>query len=250
VSVARIVQGVREPALGVLSSAHVQLCPQHPGVLGEMEAEDLRKGFPNIQFRLHANVPVLPERMRGEACYYSALTRPYYRELATRSQQLGAKGYSFHAPRNRDATFLDLEAQTQELESLFGHPVAVEGMYPDRGEGYLLSSWSEYARLLRAKMRYAIDLSHLNIVAVHSGRKEKSLVEDLLSEPRCIEAHVSDNDGLGDRHMPLERRPWWWRALGKAVVANPEMVVFSEGNQRPNGRDAKINRAFSRPGAG
>jgi hypothetical protein len=54
-------------------------------------------------------------------------------------------------------------------------------------------------------------------------------VRDMLACERCIEVHVSANDGRGDWHQVCEQPPWWWPLL---QYINPKAVVFSEGNHR------------------
>jgi hypothetical protein len=82
---------------------------------------------------------------------------------------------------------------------------------------------------LESGVPYAIDLSHLHILACHSGVRDDALVRDMLACERCIEVHVSANDGRGDWHQICQRPPWWWPLLRHI---NPKAVVFSEGNHR------------------
>jgi sugar phosphate isomerase/epimerase len=106
-----------------------------------------------------------------------------------------------------------------------GWPVISKEIQPD----HILSRWHEYARLLEEDVYYVIDLSHLNIVAAKSGRYETVLVRELLACERCIEVHLSDNDGSGDWHALCAREVWWMDLLD---AIHPGAVVFSEGNQR------------------
>ena len=52
---------------------------------------------------------------------------------------------------------------------------------------------------------------------------------ELLACERCIEVHVSDNDGRGDWHQVCESTPWWHELLAHVHAG---AVVFSEGNHR------------------
>jgi hypothetical protein len=76
---------------------------------------------------------------------------------------------------------------------------------------------------------YALDLSHLHILATRTGRRETTLVAEMLACERCIEVHVSDNDGQGDWHQVCAEPPWWHPLLPHI---HPHAVVFSEGNHR------------------
>lgn len=94
-----------------------------------------------------------------------------------------------------------------------------------------MSSWAEYGQLLEANVFFAIDLSHLSILASASGDRSMALVQELVSSPRCIEVHVSDNDGRWDQHKVCDR-PTWWSSVLPSIHKN--CVVFSEGNHRSN----------------
>lgn len=225
-AVRRLVDGVEEPLLGRLGTAHVQLCPQNFGVLDEAAVERLRGDFPAVRFRLHANVRVLRQVYRFSASDFSQDTAFYFRRLAEISRALEAEAYTLHAGR-RHCTLGELRCKVQALEDLFGMPVGVEGHYPAPRNRWLLSDWDEYRWLLESGLRFVADLSHLHIVACATGRREERLVEELLACDRCIEIHVSANDGRRDLHRPMDRQPWWWPLLERR---NPKAVVFSEGN--------------------
>jgi hypothetical protein len=100
----------------------------------------------------------------------------------------------------------------------------------------LLSTWADYEWLLGSDLHYAIDLSHLAIVARHERREDVSLARELVSNERAIEVHVSDNDGRADRHTTLVRHPWWWPVLDDV---HPAAVIFSEGNQNAGRRPSE-----------
>jgi len=68
----------------------------------------------------------------------------------------------------------------------------------------------------------------LNILAHRTGRTERGLVQEMMNCERCIELHVSDNDGRGDSHQVCEQQSWWFSLL---AALNPKTVVFTEGNQ-------------------
>ena len=108
-------------------------------------------------------------------------------------------------------------------------PVGIEGMYPAKGNPYLCSSWTEYRQLFDSGVRYALDLSHLNIVVRAERRIDAELVKDMLASPNCIEIHVSGNDGSHDQHRAIVGSEWW---IGLLDQSHPGAVVFAEGNLR------------------
>ena len=117
----------------------------------------------------------------------------------------------------------------RRCEDLFGCSVAVEGMYPARRQDDLLSTWDEYQALLESPAAFAIDLSHVHILVTRTRRLELQLLREMLNCDRCLEVHVSDNDGTSDQHRVCQRQPWWWPLLQEI---HPAAVVFTEGNHR------------------
>lgn len=218
-----------EPLFGTLSTAHVQLVPQTVGQLDAARADGLLAAFPGIQFRLHANVRVLPRHRLADLSTFDA-DQDWFEQAAHISQRLGASAYSAHAGYRRNATLAQVLDNARRCADLFGCPVAVEGLYPDRHRTQLVASWEEYRTVFESGVPYALDLSHLNIVAHRVGR-EDGLVADMLACERCIEVHVSDNDGMGDQHRICHTPPWWYRLLAHL---HPGAVVFTEGNHRSN----------------
>lgn len=216
-----------EPLFGTLSTTHVQLVPQTVGVLDEACVDIFLAAFPNIRFRLHANVRVLPRHRLADLSTFDA-DPDWFVQAARISRRLAAPAYSAHAGYRRHASLDRVLDNARRCTDLFGCPVAVEGLYPNRHDSLLLSTWREYRALFESDVPYALDLSHLNIVAHRYGRND-ALVADLLACPRCIEIHVSDNDGTNDSHRICHSPPWWHPLLAHA---HPETVIFSEGNHR------------------
>jgi hypothetical protein len=217
-----------EPALGPLSLAHVQLVPQAAGMLDESTVGQLLESWPGVRFRLHANVRLHP----GQPIIDLANFRhelPWFVRAAEISALLGAPAYSAHAGCRRDATLDELLDNCRRATDLFGVPVAIEGHYPTAGDKFLVSTWTEYATVLDARVPFVVDLSHLNIVAVQSQSVELGLTAELLASPYRVEVHVSDNDGTGDWHQVCHKRTWWHDLL---PGIHPGAVVFSEGNHR------------------
>jgi hypothetical protein len=118
---------------------------------------------------------------------------------------------------------------TRRCSELMGCPVAVEGQYPTPDDEWLVSSWDEYRQLLDSDVCFALDLSHINILAHRSGRRDDGLVAEMLASDRCTEVHLSRNNGERDSHSVCDQ-PEWWTPLLKHI--HPGAVVFSEGNHR------------------
>lgn len=222
-------QGVTEPLLGSLLTDHIQLVPQSCDVLDEGLAEVLANTWPSTAFRLHANVRVLPRRRLADLCTFER-DRDWFNAAARVHRALGAAVYSAHAGQRRDATLSEMLDNACRCAELFGCPVAIEGQYPAAGEDphkFLVSTWAEYRALLDSGVPYALDLSHLNILAHRTGQRDETLVAEMLASPSCLEVHISDNDGRADTHRVLLHEPWWWPLLRHI---QPGAVVFSEGN--------------------
>lgn len=217
-----------EPGVGRLVCEHVQLVPQNMGQLTEEVALGLKELYPSTRFRLHANVRVLRRHVLADLSNLDDNSE-WFTEAARVNSLLGSHGFSAHSGRRRDATMEQVLENTRRAADLFGCAVSIEGQYPSQNDEYLVSSWDEYRQVLNSGVPFALDLSHLNIVAYRSRRREDSLVQEMLASPACLEVHVSDNDGRGDQHRTCEG-PAWWSDLIKSI--NPDAVIFSEGNHR------------------
>lgn len=218
----------RDPVLGTLSTRHLQLCPQNQGVIDTAFASHLRATYPDIQWRLHANVRNGKTQPWADIADFPQ-SRLYFWQLAYLSHVLKALAYSAHAGRRSKATLAEVFRYTRELEQSFGVPVAIEGHYPTHDNFWLIDSWKEYRMLLDSGVHYALDLSHIHILATWTQSPHVSLVQELLASERCIEIHLSGNNGQADQHRPLQEIPWWLVLLADA---NPNAVVFSE-SRRP-----------------
>lgn len=215
-----------EPCFGRLSNEHVQLVPQSAGRLDDAVVDRLRQAFPATRFRLHANVRVQPRHVMADLSGFT-LHAEWFAQAARISQRLAAPAYSAHAGRRSQATLSQMLDNARRCADAFSCPVGIEGHYPTPQNTWLVSSWEEYRTLFESGVPYALDLSHLHIVATQSGRREETLVAEMLACERCLEIHVSANDGRGDRHDVCDAPPWWYALLaGK----HPAAVIFSEGN--------------------
>lgn len=214
-----------ERLLGKLSSARVQICPQNHGTFDVDIAQEVRRLLPHIEWRLHANVRVDRLYRRVDIADLPQ-QRHYFEALAAVSKELNAPAYSAHAGRRDRASLADVLLNARQLADLFGVPVAIEGHYPTVDDHWLIDSWDEYRMLFESGIPYALDLSHLHILARQTGRYETALVQEMLNCERCLEVHVSSNNGHADQHKPMTEAPWWFPLL-KDLHANA--VIFSEG---------------------
>lgn len=224
-----------DPLFGRLGLDEVQLVPQMAGTLTCEGAADLVRTHPGTRFRLHANVRVLPEYRLADLSNF-ALERRWFDQAARVSKVLGARAYTAHAGRRVNASLQEAFDNCRRAADLFRCPVGIEGLYPSRSEDWLLSTWAEYRQLLTVGVPYALDLSHLQILATQSGQLDLGLVSELLASCYCMEIHVSHNDGRADSHHPCPASPPWWFDLLQRALRYPEhsngAVVFSEGNLR------------------
>lgn len=217
-----------EPLLGALGFSETQLCPQNRGILTVDYAQGLREMFPAVRFRLHANVRVQETRKIRDLVDWRRDV-PYFQALAEVSRCLEAPAYTAHAGRRDQGNLDDVLDAARRAQDLFECPVGVEGHYPTEGDTFLVSSWQEYRELFESGVPYVVDLSHLHIVACQSGVYDLALLRDMLACDRCLEVHLSDNDGAKDQHRVLASAPWWWAALD---AVHDQATVFSEGTQR------------------
>lgn len=230
-AMAFIAGGLEDPLLGRIGRQHVQLCPQHSGRITDETVDYLLATYPDTAFRLHAT-----PRIEGPARHTildaaNIFEHPkQLRRMAEISRRLGAPAYSLHAGKLAHGTLADALENTRRLSDLFGCRVGIEGLYPAPGRKpvWILGTWKEHEQMLDSGVDFALDLSHLNIIARRERNERHDLVTDLMSSPHCIEIHLSDNDGRGDRHQPLGQQsaPWWIPFLPKA---HPDCVVFYEG---------------------
>lgn len=215
----------KDPMLGRLSSERMQLCPQGRGRLDVEFAQELVKSFPSVEWRLHANVQLEYSQRVVDLAHWPT-KRGWFTQLGQVSAALKAPVYTAHAGRRDQATVNQVLSYVREAEQFLGIPVGLEGHYPTRSGVWLFSSWTEYRKLLESDVHYALDLSHLHILATQSGRIEWSLMQELVSSPQCLEIHVSANDGSADQHQLLDGPTWWLPLLSQA---NSDAVIFSEG---------------------
>ena len=156
--------------------------------------------------------------------------RDWFLQAGRVSRHLGASVYTAHAGRRRNASLDRVLDNTRRAADLFGCMVGVEGLYPSQDLDWLVSTWGEYRQVFESGVPYALDLSHIHILATQSGHRDMGLLAEMLACPNCIEVHVSANDGRLDSHRLCSGQPPWWAPL--LTHLHPDAVAFSEGNQR------------------
>ena len=232
----KLAQGLQQHPWGQLSCKHVQICPQHPSWLDEELLDQIAAALPSSKLRLHATVPVMREHYVGEMAWWGPHSEHYWKRVAQLSRHIKAQAYTFHAGTRQGHTFEECLDEARRFEDLFGCRVGIEGLYPDvfGKRSHLVETWEEYRALMDSGIGYAIDLSHLQIVAKVTRRIELDLTRDLLSHPNCMEIHVSDNDCVSDRHQqmrPDAQEIWWMPLLAQAARDNPDAAIFSESSR-------------------
>jgi hypothetical protein len=225
----RVVQGTSEPFLGVINSSIIQIVPQLFGKITHKEVDLLFKKYPDKELRLHANVRVLDKHVIAD-CSNVREYGAYFKELAFLNQHLRGKVYTLHAGRRSNSTFSQMIDSAKSLEDLMQCPVGIEGHYPTPNDTYLVSSWKEYEQLFQSQISYVMDLSHINILVQQTKLCRLDLLKEMCKSPRCLEIHVSSNNGKADSHYPLVEKPWWWFLFEQGYI-NTKTVIFSEGKQ-------------------
>lgn len=216
-----------DPVLGPIGSTHVQICPQNgPMKIDEETIEALREKHPETTFRLHANARLLDRPIPFD--FGNLDSHPEYRQALVRMLRFMGVPCSLHAAGGKNPpSGMKQIGRCLALEDEAGVPVAIEGLYPQAST--VFSSWEDYELFLNHDVRFALDLSHLNIVRNVTGIAPDGLVQALVASPNCIEVHLSGNDGSRDFHGILDEDVWWLPILDQV---NPESVIFYEGRQR------------------
>ena len=206
----------------------IQLVPQMKGVVDEKIIDELRVKYPGMEIRLHANVRVF-ERHLITNLSSSRIYREYYRRLGEINSYLGRTTYTLHAGMRAEISWPRLLDQAKKLADAWECVVGIEGHYPTKNGVFWVSTWAEYQLLFESGAHYVVDFSHLNIVATKENRYDVKMLEEAVSNPRCVEVHVSDNDGTSDQHKPLLREPWWYPAIHHV---HKNAAIFTESKVR------------------
>ncbi len=241
-AVQKIAEGTVEPILGQLSFDHVQLCPQHPDFISYELLDFLQEKYPSIQFRLHSDIRLINKRgITMDLVDFTPENLWYFKTIAEFSNYIKAPAYSLHAGV-RKITLEQLFEKYYQLQDLFDCPIAIEGHYPFGNDKYLINSWSEYESMFRSGINFALDLSHLNIVAHREGW-QFDLTKEMLASSQCKEIHISFNEGKMDNHLIAtnEQQELWNLFKSMIEQSSPSADIFSEGNQVLHLRKQKSN---------
>lgn len=219
-----------EPALGEISLEHVQIVPQLRGAFTVDKALEIKNKYPDTQFRLHANVRLSDKWI----CFdLSNLDKheALFKQAGQVQKALGSDVYSAHSGETPGVTLEQVFDNAKRASDIMQCSVAVEGLYPSvRKRNQILTTWKCYQKLLESDLPFALDLSHLKIVQ-NRYKENNSLIKEMLSSDKCLEVHVSDNDGTSDKHDICADKPFWFDML--INYTNPDAVVFTEGNRKP-----------------
>ena len=213
--------------LGKMDIGIAQICPQNKWALTADRAASLLKENPEIEFQLHANVRLFEIQRRP--IDLSTDDSAYWHQLKEINDLLNGRQYSAHAGKRCEASLIKTFENTKRLEDYLGIPVAIEGHYPTKDSTFLMDSWEEYAQLLKNDVHYAIDLSHIHILFRKTRHCDRELLKDILANDRCIEIHLSANNGFEDEHIEITREPWWWDVFQER---NKNATIFYEGAQK------------------
>lgn len=217
--------GVDFPVLGRLSCAVAQICPQNHGRLTAERVTALRAENPGVSFRIHANVQVLERRVLQDVADFDPAA-PYWRSLKSVNDALGAPAYTAHAGLRKTCSMKAMIDKVRALEDFLEAPVGVEGHYPAKGNPFLMNGWQEWAQVLESGVRFVVDVSHAAIIAHWTHCRADSLLKEMLASDRCLEVHLSGNNGVADQHSDVSGGEWWWPLLPEA---HRDAVFFYEG---------------------
>ena len=208
----------------------VQLCPQSFGCVNDGLLVSLKEKYPNTKFQLHSNVRIIHGKEPVHGSSSGKWVDVYLQELIRLTKITGCGIYSIHSGYEDEMSLQDMFSNVRKMNSDCDITIAIEGLYPERNREALVRNWDQYQQLLDADIPYAIDLSHLNIVAKAEGHRFY-LVQKLLASYNCKEVHLSSNHGRLDSHLPFtkEKHEWWWPLL---EYCQAETRIFSEENLR------------------
>lgn len=230
-SMQAIADGVVDPVLGPISIDEVQLCPQHAGKLHEDLVDVLMEQYPQTRFRIHATPRVAGEHHHRIVDAANVHEHPeQISRTSELSRRMKAPAYTLHAGLRENATLDQALDNVRRLSDLFQCPVGIEGLYPSMGPDnkWLMATWNEHEAVLESGVPFALDLSHLLIVARRERNERADLVEAMVSSPQCIEVHLSDNEARLDSHKPLTvGKPVWWMKHLDSI--HSDATVFYEG---------------------
>lgn len=217
--------GIEVPVLGTLGMSVIQLCPQNRAYIDEGIIDGLKEHFPGREIRFHANV-----QMESKKCILDIIDfdpgRLYWQRMRSMIQYAGCSVYSAHAGLRRKGTMNQLLKKQAAMMDFLGVPVALEGHYPAKRNPYLASTWQEWQMMYESGLPYVVDLSHAQIIAHYFKDQAHDLLLAMIESDRCLEVHVSGNDGVSDQHRPMQGDEWWLPFMNRL---HPNTSIFYEG---------------------
>ncbi len=124
---------------------------------------------------------------------------------------------SVHAPEISEASFGELQRAIGAIRSA---ELVLETMYP----GFALGCDAELAWAMAEQLPLAVDVSHLAIQRAAGVLDDRTLAR-LFDYDRIVEIHVSQSDGVRDRHAPLHADTFglaWARA--RQAAGTPAVI--------------------------
>lgn len=212
---------------------HIQLCPQHIGFISEKSAKEFSSKYQNTNFRLHANARLFTKLKPFDAGSNLKENEEYIHNLKKISTILCSKAYSYHAPMSDFFNWWGIRDNVLRLQDFLGIPVAIEGLYPMKKKTYWDNSLKIYETFLNGDLNYALDLSHLNIayqqMKIVEQKEFTELAIKMINDSKCLEIHISGNDGVHDKHTPITGDEWWFNVLEQ--LTNQNAIIFCESKQ-------------------
>lgn len=207
----------------------IQLCPQTRDVMTVEVAKFLRMNWPKVDFRLHANCKMSPWLHQFDAStpWDEPWVRTYVNQMKKVQKALGASVFSWHASGHSPSNLKTAIDSTKRLSDELEVVVAIEGLYPGAHSGAVLTNEEEYEVLAKSGVPMALDLSHLYICYHQGTLKNKERIAEWLANDKCLEVHLSYNDGCRDSHAsyPAGELPFGWEFL---LNCSKNASIFSE----------------------
>lgn len=229
----------------------IQICPQNCCIVTKEFITKIKEKKPDSEIRLHANVTLfnineskrmfkIPTTFADASMLHRGFFAPYWSKLADILSFNGSP-YTIHAGKRKNCSLDKMIDNIKIFEQRSSVHVGVEGMYPTQTSlksnelGYLMDNLSEYRKVMESGIKYAIDLSHLNIIKHQDKYFDIYLVKDLLDHDNCIEIHISDNNGNSDSHHIIKEELWWHLLLDKVnapIISEENLNWKIKGNNK------------------
>lgn len=212
-----------------ISFDYLQICPQTLKPLEIQYIKNYNSYYPNAVFRLHANLRLLEKCTEFNAGHIDENYKKKLKQIIKLiNKDFKTDAYTYHAGYQ----YVSLDKMidnTLRLQDNLKIKVGIEGLYPDTENSFGMSNVKDYEEIMKKDVYYAIDLSHLNILQEFFKQDLYSISHTLVTHPNCIEVHISSNDGIHDKHQPVEKMEWW-----EPILKDIKCPIFYESNQLKN----------------